>query len=224
MINKLYKRIRCLVEVPPLEALQYLFCKLNSKIISRYLKRSGSKLYISLGSTIRGGKYIEIGRNFYAGRGFWIECVGTYHNKKHCPKITIGDNCSVSNYVHITACCDISIGANVLIGSKVLITDHSHGQYSGDEQSSPATAPALRPLFAKGSNITIEDNVWLCDNVVILSGVKIGHGTIVSANSVVSDNVPSFCIVGGTPAKVLRRFDCKSNAWRKPEVAASMRQ
>ncbi|KDS45574.1 bacterial transferase hexapeptide family protein [Parabacteroides distasonis str. 3776 Po2 i] len=52
----------------------------------------------------------------------------------------------------------------------------------------------------------IEDNVWLGDNVSILPGVHVGKGCIVGTNSVVTKNVPPYCVVGGIPAKVLKNM------------------
>jgi len=59
--------------------------------------------------------------------------------------------------------------------------------------------------------IIIEDDVWIGSNSVILSGVKIGRGSIIGAGSIVTKDVESYSIVGGNPAKFLRkRFDQKT--------------
>lgn len=52
--------------------------------------------------------------------------------------------------------------------------------------------------------ITIGNDVWIGTQSVILTGVTIGDGAIIAANSVVTKDVPSYAIVGGTPAKVLK--------------------
>ena len=54
-------------------------------------------------------------------------------------------------------------------------------------------------------NITIEDDVWIGTNSVILSGVSIGRGAIVAAGSIVSKNVEPYSIVGGIPAKFIKK-------------------
>lgn len=51
--------------------------------------------------------------------------------------------------------------------------------------------------------ITIGNDVWIGQNVTILPGVKIGNGVTVAAGSVVIDDLPSYCVVGGSPAKVI---------------------
>lgn len=59
-------------------------------------------------------------------------------------------------------------------------------------------------IFSKG-NIIIEDDVWIGSNSIILSGVTIGRGSIIGAGSVVTKDIPKYSIVGGNPAKVIRR-------------------
>lgn len=62
-------------------------------------------------------------------------------------------------------------------------------------------------VVSKGG-IEIGHDVWIGTHSVILSGVKIGNGAVIAANSVVTEDVPGYAIVGGTPAKVLKyRFD-----------------
>jgi acetyltransferase-like isoleucine patch superfamily enzyme len=52
--------------------------------------------------------------------------------------------------------------------------------------------------------IIIEDDVWIGSGAIILKGVRIGEGAIVASGAVVNRDVPSYSIVGGVPAKVLK--------------------
>lgn len=58
-------------------------------------------------------------------------------------------------------------------------------------------------VVSKGS-ITIGNDVWIATQSTILTGVTIGDGAVVAANSVVTEDVPPYAIVGGTPAKILK--------------------
>lgn len=67
-------------------------------------------------------------------------------------------------------------------------------------------APNKRPLVSKGT-VVIEDNVWIGEMVCIMPGIRIGKSSIIGANAVVTKDVPSYCVVGGNPAKVIKNLD-----------------
>lgn len=159
---------------------------------------------------IRGKKYIRVGKGFTTGFGCRIEA----YPEDNQPTLFIGENFQMNDYVHITAMEKVSIGNNVLLASKIYISDCSHGSYAGDENdSSPNEIPKDRKLFSKP--VVIEDNVWLGEFVSVLSGVSIGKGTIVGANSVVSKSLPEYVIAVGTPAKPIKKFNFSTQKWEK---------
>lgn len=53
--------------------------------------------------------------------------------------------------------------------------------------------------------IIIEDDVWIGRNAIILPGVTIGKGAVIGAGSVVTKDVPPYCVVGGVPANVIKK-------------------
>ncbi len=129
--------------------------------------------------------------------------------------LIIGENVQLNDQVHITACHNVSIGNNVLIASKVYISDVSHGNYAGNYQSSPHEPPSFRQLMAKP--VTIENNVWLGDGVCVLPGVTIGYGSIIGANAVVNRNIPPLSIAVGIPARIVKQFNQETKVWDKVE-------
>ncbi len=67
--------------------------------------------------------------------------------------------------------------------------------------------PALEDLPLKGDTV-VGNDVWIGQNVTVMPGVHIGDGAIIAANSVVTKDVPAYCIAGGNPCKVIKkRFD-----------------
>src|SRR5665647_58376 len=129
--------------------------------------------------------------------------------------IKFGDNVEINDYVHIASISSVILGNNVLVASKVYISDIQHGYYSGEDQehSSPNLIPNDRPLTAKPINI--EENVWLGESVSVMPGVTIGKGTIVGANSVVSRSLPPNVIAVGSPAKPIKKFNFETRKWEK---------
>ncbi len=168
----------------------------------------GSKLgcpTITLGPRcyLRGLAHIRIGKNFQADEGLWLEAITTHLNQTFSPAIVIGDDVSISRWSHIAATHRIEIGDGVLIGSKVLITDHNHGQY-GKGAWDPGIPPSLRSLDQDRS-VTIGNNVWIGDGVIVAPGAMIGEGSVIGANSVVTGSIPPHSIAAGVPARCLPR-------------------
>ncbi|MGM0634647.1 MAG: acyltransferase [Bacteroidota bacterium] len=109
--------------------------------------------------------------------------------------ISIGKNCSINEHVFIQGA---AIGKDVLIAPHVAILSKSHRHESieipialqGETQPNPPV---------------IEDGVWLARNVVIMPGVKIGKHAIVAAGAIVTKDVEPYTIVGGVPAKIIKK-------------------
>ncbi|MEY2701458.1 MAG: hypothetical protein RLY43_78 [Bacteroidota bacterium] len=160
---------------------------------------------------IRNKSNIDLGKGLTTGVNCRIEA---YPLIKSDIVLTFGSNIQINDYVHITAAEKVYIGNNVLMASKIYISDCSHGSYGGDENdSNPISIPASRPLFSKP--VIIEDNVWLGEFVSVLPGVRIGKGTIVGANSVVSKSLPDYVIAVGIPAKPIKKYNFQSLRWEK---------
>lgn len=67
-------------------------------------------------------------------------------------------------------------------------------------------------VVSKGDTI-IGNDVWIGNNVTIMQGIKIGDGAIIGTNSLVTKDIAPYTIVGGNPARIIRkRFDDKTIA------------
>lgn len=132
---------------------------------------------------------------------------------KNQKTLFFGSKCQIGDNVHIVAHEKVVIGDNVLIASKVFISDTNHGLYNGDFQSQPDELPANRKLIT--NPVIIGSNVWLGENVVILAGVEIGSGAIIGSNSVVTKNIPINVIVAGVPAIIIKQWNEENQKWVK---------
>lgn len=105
-------------------------------------------------------------------------------------KLTLGTG--YMNYNSTIDCsCAIRIGNDVKISENVVIRDSDNHTI-------------FRPQYKSNIPIVIEDNVWIGMNAIILKGVTIGEGSIVAAGAVVTRDVPSFSLVAGVPARVIK--------------------
>jgi acetyltransferase-like isoleucine patch superfamily enzyme len=167
---------------------------------------------IRLPFDIRNRKWIQIGKNFTTGFNCRIEAFPIGTNNEKC--LRIGNNVQINDHVHIASAQKVWLGDNVLIASKVFITDISHGNYDDTtKQESPLIPPNDRKLSTKP--VVIEDNVWIGETVCILPGVTIGKGCIIGALSVVTKSIAPYSIAVGNPARVIKVFDFNLNEWKK---------
>lgn len=158
---------------------------------------------------IRNRHLIDFGNGLTTGVGCRIEAYDV--DKDYKKKICFGKNVQINDFVHIAAGKRVNIGNNVLIASKVYISDINHGFYNGLNPDSPYILPSLRRLHS--NVVEIEDNVWIGESVTILPGVKIGFGSIIGANSIVTRNVPAKSIVVGNPAKIIKSYNDSTKVW-----------
>lgn len=118
-----------------------------------------------------------------------------------CSNIKIGDNVVIRPNSILMAVKDaeIDIQKDVLIGSGVHIYVSNH---KFDEIALPiyyqGNSPAKPVLIKEGS--------WIGANAVILPGVTIGRNAVVAAGSIVTKDVEDFTVVGGNPAKLIKRL------------------
>ena len=154
---------------------------------------------------IMGKKNIFIGCNVQIRDGARIEAISEYGEQKLNPVIRIGDNTSIEQRLHMTCANQITIGHDVTISADVLITDNSHGIQNINQNV------RLQPL--KVGITEIGDYSFIGAGCKILAGVNIGKNSIVGANSVVTCDVPNYCMVAGVPAKILKTFDFGLNKW-----------
>jgi acetyltransferase-like isoleucine patch superfamily enzyme len=97
----------------------------------------------------------------------------------------------MSDHSRIMCFNHIKIGNDVIIADQVTIrdSDNHNIKYEGYEMSKP---------------INIGNHVWIGMGATILKGVTIGDGAIIAAGAVVTKNIPSMCLAGGVPAKIIK--------------------
>lgn len=180
----------------------YFRDKLYTYYLSNSISKIGDHLLIMKPITLVGGSRIEIGRNVVIGRYSILTAFTKRMHQTFAPIIKIGDSCNFGEYNHITCINQITIGKGVLTGRWVTITDNSHGESTLSDLN---IEPKKRDVISKGP-VVINDDVWIGDKVTVLPNVNIGKGSIIAANSVVTKNIPPYCVAAGSPAKVIKNL------------------
>lgn len=102
--------------------------------------------------------------------------------------------------------CQIASGAKFIMGPAnhriSSVTTYPFSVFGG--RWSEQTPPHLSQLPFKG-DIVVGNDVWIGRESVIMPGVKIGDGSIIGAYAVVTRDVPPYCVVGGNPARFIKK-------------------
>ncbi len=123
---------------------------------------------------------VRHGRQIYCGPEVMIRAPGN---------LVIGERCSLGWSTRIWNYAPITIGEDFISAAGLIINAGGH-----DVQT-------MRGVVAP---IAIGNRVWCGMNVTILAGVTIGDDVVIAAGAVVTRDVPSGCIIGGVPARVLK--------------------
>ena len=128
----------------------------------------------------------EIDESFVLFPPFHTDCGKNIHIGKN---VFINSNCTMQDQG------GVYIGDDVLIGHNVCLLTLNH-------EFEPEKRAELHP-----SPIHIGDRVWIGSNATILPGVSIGYGAIVAAGAVVTRDVEAKTVVGGVPAKLIKKIE-----------------
>jgi acetyltransferase-like isoleucine patch superfamily enzyme len=162
--------------------------KLRALFWSFFMKEVGKNVQIASDVFITGPKFITLKENVM---------IGAHSEIIPSADVVIGSNTQLGGHLYLVAGGNITIGKNVLLGPGCKIVAFSHNYQEAD-----------RSIMSQGTSckgITIEEDVWIGANVVVLDGVTISRGAVVGAGAVVTKNVSPYSVVGGVPAKEIKK-------------------
>ena len=172
-------------------------------MMTKIYPRTGDQQTVYLNAVIKDPQ-IEVGdytiyNDFIADPLLFEKNNVLYHYPIHREKLIIGKFCSIACGTKFLFNC-----ANHTLKSLSTYTFPLFYEEWELEKSNITTA------WDNKGNIVIGNDVWIGYEAVIMAGVHIGDGAIIAARAVVTRDVPPYTIVGGTPAKEIRkRFDAE---------------
>ena len=182
---------------------------INKLTLKKYKKCFG---FIGEGSSIIHPLRISHGKNIYIGKEVevhnlcWLAANPLTGNDK-C-QLIIDDGCVIGDFCHIYATKSIIIHKNVLFANGVYVSDNSHGFLN-------INIPIIRQQIVQKNSVEIGEGSWIGEHVCII-GASVGKNCFIGANSVVTHDIPDYCVAVGAPARVIKRFDIVSNTWVTP--------
>lgn len=156
----------------------------------------GASSRLGRGAKLVSPDLVHIGRDVVLGEYIWINAKDDRRDRT--PTLRIGDGTFIGRFAQINAWRSVTIGRNVLIADRVFISDADHNY-------SDASTPICQQGDAFVGEVVLRDGCWIGIGAVILPGVTIGRNAVVAANAVVTTDVPDYVVVGGVPAKIIKR-------------------
>lgn len=144
---------------------------------------------------------IQVGQRAFrawCGKLIFKSCgkkVNIEKNASFSTKVSLGDYSGIGINARIHGTC--TIGKNVMMGTDVVVITRNHAFDRTD-------IPMMDQGFEEERPVVIGNDVWIGDRVIILPGVHVGDGAILAAGAVVTKDVPTYAIVGGSPAKIIK--------------------
>lgn len=145
---------------------------------------------------------IVLGSNVFIAEGAWL-----MGKKGVDTTLRIEDETVIGNHSHIIAVNNVIIEDHVLIADKVFITDCTH-------EYEDITNPIIDQRVLHIGHVTIGKGSWLGENVCII-GASVGKHSVIGANSVVTKNIPDYCVACGNPAKIIKMYNLETKRWER---------
>lgn len=169
----------------------------------RVIKQGG---YAARSLMVTNQRFIHIGRRVKIKKGYRIECYSKFAGSELRPNIIIEDGVIIGNFLTILGCATVRIGKDTIFAGNVTLISENHGM--NPELETPYHA---QPLST--GDVMIGEGCWLGQNVCVLPNVTIGKKCIIATSSVVTRNIPDYCIAAGIPARIIKKYNFNIHNW-----------
>ena len=174
-------------------------------LYSIHFKSIGKGVVFGRMSQIKGANYIEIGDYCRFGNNLRLEAIERYGTSTFSPNIKFGKNVVINQNFHCTCASSIEIGDGTSITANCGVFDIIH----------PYEDVSVNPRCSeiRSKQIRIGKDCLIGMNSVLLPGTELGNHCVVGANSTVLGSFPDYCVVAGSPAKIIKQYDLDKKEW-----------
>ncbi len=177
-----------------------IFWGIRGLVNKPFFAKFGKFSYLGKPIIIRGKSKISIGNKVRIYPGIRMEAIDE-------GKIVIEDNVSIAQNFHVTAKSKLVIGKNTTILGNSFITDIDHDYENIDVHI------MNQKMIVKKTEIG--ENCFIGYGAAIQAGTILGKQCIVGTNAVVRGTFPDYCVIVGAPAKIVKKYNTKTNEWEK---------
>lgn len=122
----------------------------------------------------------------------------TSHLSKYGIGLKIGNNSAIGAYSYFGCSGGVEIGEDVIMGEYISLHSENHNFQDASK--------LIREQGVTSKGIRIGNNIWVGAKVTFLDGCSVGNNTVVAAGAVVKDCFPPNVVIGGVPAKILKKM------------------
>ena len=134
--------------------------------------------------------------------------IASFPAKKNEGNIIFNESVEIGMFSRIACVKSVIFGKKVFTGPGVFISDFNH-EYR--EIDIPINDQGV--MIKKNGGISIGDETWIGTGVVIAGTVTIGKHCVIGANSVVTKDIPDYCVAAGNPCKIIKRYSFETKQW-----------
>lgn len=159
---------------------------------------------------------VYIGRKVDIKNGYIVHLNHDVSIRPYCQIWSGGDGIEIGARTEIGERCRISIINKLSIGMDVLISPNAYIS-DCDHEYRNINIPVINQATVNkvDNEIKIEDGSYIGINTVIIGKVNIGKHCVIGANSVVTRDIPDYCVAAGAPVKIIKRYDKNKGEWIK---------
>jgi acetyltransferase-like isoleucine patch superfamily enzyme len=153
----------------------------------------------------------SIGERVLIRSGARIEMIVT--DQAALPRLVIGNRVNIEQNVHIICGSSIEIQDGATITGNCAIVDVEHPYEDVDDPTRIGER-----LRTRGNHVVIGQGAFIGFNSIVLPKVTVGRNAVVGAHSVVTRDVPDYCVVAGNPARIIKRYNFETRSWDREDL------